>query len=535
MRQVRGRWVWFASGLLGCGLAAPGWVSAQGTATAGDRGAGAPTATPDAAAGAGGQVGAGQERTRVGQGLEAIGREAAGVGREAVGIGQEAVGVGREAVDRVREGLGGTAGTMTADQANIMLISHALDMAIEGSGLRKEARRARTAVAGQGDNVSQSLEEHARSAFDASDRLFAQAQSVLKAADRTGPTSPATRGRIPIDGAPSEAAGRVRTEAAAPPRTGDLAQVSPGRASDTPAATPTARTTPERIDPARTNADPSVARASSDQAMGSGVTRFHTAASQYARTLRSLGGEQAGQAAAGSQDTAPANRTDGEAPMIGEGEQAAVCLVNHSVCEAMSAFKIRQMAYQHSGTNPAMSALLQHAREMDQESRQAIRQLAGSNPVGGGSAPASNRTGERAPADQASPNAADRTDAAVPAIRQLAMQAQELVLAIDALAAADTRPGGGEGARGASALERISPLGGEDSTIRGGANSRAGARRDVETLPAPATDEPAGAPRGGATPRTDEAPGNLPRAGEPSNDRPGTAGNASEVVAPPTP
>jgi len=98
--------------------------------------------------------------------------------------------------------------------------------------------------------------------------------------------------------------------------------------------------------------------------------RFYRAANRYATTLRTLGGASSGRGGEG----AGAAGTGGD-PM-GVVDLTAVTLINHGVKEAVDSLQLKQMVRMMGAETDRGRALMEHARQMDSESRQAIESLA---------------------------------------------------------------------------------------------------------------------------------------------------------------
>jgi hypothetical protein len=98
------------------------------------------------------------------------------------------------------------------------------------------------------------------------------------------------------------------------------------------------------------------------------VQRFHRATLLYVMTLRATGPVSSGRVGG-----LGAGRTGGA---LGGIDLTWVAVTNHAVQEALDSMKIQQMIRMAgSSDGPAARALLAHAREMDRESRQALRSV----------------------------------------------------------------------------------------------------------------------------------------------------------------
>jgi len=101
---------------------------------------------------------------------------------------------------------------------------------------------------------------------------------------------------------------------------------------------------------------------------GGGTERFYRAANRYATTLRALGGSLSG---AGTPAT-----TGAGGDFMNGFDLTTVSLINHGVKEALDSLQLKQMVRMMGGETEAGRALMDHARQMDAESRQAIDALA---------------------------------------------------------------------------------------------------------------------------------------------------------------
>jgi len=101
---------------------------------------------------------------------------------------------------------------------------------------------------------------------------------------------------------------------------------------------------------------------------GSGTERFYRAANRYATTLRTLGGVSSGRG--GGATAATTSGTGGDS-MHG-GDLTSITLINHGVKEALDALQLKQMVRMIGAETTAGRALMDHARQMDGESAQAI-------------------------------------------------------------------------------------------------------------------------------------------------------------------
>jgi len=103
--------------------------------------------------------------------------------------------------------------------------------------------------------------------------------------------------------------------------------------------------------------------------------RFYRAANRYATTLRTLGGASAGRGGAGGGVSATTTSGTGADTMSGV-DLTSVTLINHGVKEALDSLQLKQMVRMMGRETAAGRALMDHARQMDAESRQAIDALA---------------------------------------------------------------------------------------------------------------------------------------------------------------
>jgi hypothetical protein len=186
------------------------------------------------------------------------------------------------------------------------------------------------------------------------------------------------------------------------------------------------------------------AQAENDPARtGSPVGQFYSAATEYADTLRRISG-------AGGQ----------AADQLSEQDKAAVCLINHGLCEVVGAWKIRSAAGRDGSTNPALAALAEHAQEMDREGRQAILQFA--TPLG-------NPNEARLEAVEETKQRVEAASKQSPLVESLARNAQQI------LAAVDQMNQGGQPARPAGARPGVDPTAPEPgSGLRPGSNPEPG-------------------------------------------------------------
>lgn len=117
------------------------------------------------------------------------------------------------------------------------------------------------------------------------------------------------------------------------------------------------------------------------QAAGTGgsTDRFYRASNRYATTLRSLGGQASARGGSGG-DAATSGM--GAVAMSG-ADLTSVTLINHGVKEALDSYQIKQMVRHMGDQGEAARTLMDHARQMDSESQQAIQALAGAGADGG--------------------------------------------------------------------------------------------------------------------------------------------------------
>src|SRR5262249_37730056 len=87
-------------------------------------------------------------------------------------------------------------------------------------------------------------------------------------------------------------------------------------------------------------------------------------------TLKTIGGTMPG--AAPGAPAAPG--AGGGAMAAAHTDPTSVALINHAVCEALGSMKLKQVVrLLGSSDSPSAQTLLDHAREMDNESREAIQ------------------------------------------------------------------------------------------------------------------------------------------------------------------
>jgi len=108
---------------------------------------------------------------------------------------------------------------------------------------------------------------------------------------------------------------------------------------------------------------------------GGGTERFYRAASRYATTLRTLGGASSGRGGAGGGVSATTTSGTG-GDLLSGIDLTSVTLINHGVKEALDSLQLKQMVRMLGSETAAGRALMDHARQMDAESRQAIDALA---------------------------------------------------------------------------------------------------------------------------------------------------------------
>jgi hypothetical protein len=104
---------------------------------------------------------------------------------------------------------------------------------------------------------------------------------------------------------------------------------------------------------------------------GPATERFYRAANRYATTLRTLGGVPAVRAGTGV-----ALPPGTGAQFMSGVDLASVSLINHGVKDALDSLQLKQRVRMMGGDTAADRALMDHARQMDAESRQAIDTLA---------------------------------------------------------------------------------------------------------------------------------------------------------------
>jgi len=113
------------------------------------------------------------------------------------------------------------------------------------------------------------------------------------------------------------------------------------------------------------------------ESAGGANGRFYRAANRYATTLRTLGGASSGRGSAGggaAAGAAGASGTNGDS--MGGVDLTSVTLINHGVKEALDSLQLKQMVRMMGAETDAGRALMEHAQQMDSESRQAIESLA---------------------------------------------------------------------------------------------------------------------------------------------------------------
>ena len=191
---------------------------------------------------------------------------------------------------------------------------------------------------------------------------------------------------------------------------------------------------------------------------GGSNEKFYQAATRYASTLKSLGGQSSGRgdaagagagtsggsrsglgaSATGASGTStPGTGTSGSSlggssgamsaggGMIGGTDLTSVALINHGVKEALDSMQIKQMVrMMGSSDSPAAQQLLSHAREMDTDSREAIQAFGGSGGASGASG-----TGHASGGGQSG------------MVQTLAQQANDVIQAIQELGGESARPG----------------------------------------------------------------------------------------------
>jgi hypothetical protein len=180
------------------------------------------------------------------------------------------------------------------------------------------------------------------------------------------------------------------------------------------------------------------------------ASRLYAAANLYANTLYSLGrqtfGWQAGWDPAdrstpdrAGQDQEPGTTHEG-GPKLTTADLASITLINHSVKESLSAFEIKRSLHHRVAGDAAAKLLRDHAHAMAKESRQSVEQLLAS-------------LHERAAAGTPEPKPGK--DAAAPAgqegwsgthVQALAQQAREVIRVLDELGSeTGAAPGGSRG------------------------------------------------------------------------------------------
>jgi len=114
---------------------------------------------------------------------------------------------------------------------------------------------------------------------------------------------------------------------------------------------------------------------------GGSSERFYRAANRYATTLRSLGGQALRRGGASGDDNNTGASTGLGGGAMSGADLTSVTLINHGVKEAIDSLQLKQMVRSMGEEGEAARALLDHARQMDSESQQAIQGL--SNGVAG--------------------------------------------------------------------------------------------------------------------------------------------------------
>ncbi|CAN5834400.1 hypothetical protein BH23PLA1_BH23PLA1_17870 [soil metagenome] len=352
----------------------------------------------------------------------------------------------------------GQAGMRSAGQADQVLIGHALGMAIDGSMLHLAAKHGSAAQQGQAEpregqdqarqgqehDPIQMLRQHAQEAYEGSNELFEKAFNNL-GGDRAG----------------AGVGGQDRDRDAAGAGAQDRERGAAGVAGQ------------------------------DRQRGGQQSMRLYRTANQYRRTLWNLTGDATGRDTQGQGgDNQRASGLDLE-----KNDLAKLTVINHSVKEAIDAFKLRQIAQNNVGADQGSQALMDHAREMFQHSRQALEQCA----RGGEGAAARDRQGadRDREQDQERPRGAGGQQGQA-SVDELANQALAVVEALEQT---------GRGGQGAG-------VGAEFGTDRPGSGIRTDRQDTGVDQPGAGTGQPGG--------RTDRPGGSPERpSGGIETDRPG--------------
>jgi hypothetical protein len=307
---------------------------------------------------------------------------------------------------------GNQVGNAGLGQDTEMLISHGLEMAIEGSTLRALAGQPGAAVVGPAAVVPGTIRTEPRAGVVPGTRVVPPGTAAPAIAV---PVPPPVVNAIPRRTA--AAPGTVVVERPVTPAPAAMTRVdvvvpAPVAVAVPTTASPSAATLRQQSQHAFEDSDRLLAQAARDAGSNRGLRE---ATARYAATLRNLGaiavpvaGPGVGNGTGGSGTYPSATSATGLGgtgnPITGPGgvevatgrvpsvtgpggvvaapvamtvDPAAVAAINHEVKEAIGAYRIRQMLRAIGSTDsPAAQFLMTHAREMETHSRSAIQAIA---------------------------------------------------------------------------------------------------------------------------------------------------------------